>query len=214
MRQHLTRRAPDLVQAERSPNRFCETSIEIKAWAKEPPPVEVARPRRCPGCGEAGHPEGGAPGLVGHGLRERQVRGPLAAREPSGTATLWLRRYRCRGCGAVVAVGPRGLVRRRLYARTSIALALALWSVAGQTAHRVRERVSPWRAVGASVRGWVTLRRWARAATSGALWRGLSCESEPTLRARAARVMALVAANGPPGVELEGRVMAGAVLVR
>ena len=202
------------MQAERSDDRFCEKAIEVKAWVKSPPSVEVARPQRCPACGEAGYPAGGVPGLVGHGLRERQVRGPLASGEAPVTATLRLRRYRCRGCGAVVAVGPRGLLRRRLYAAPGIALALALWSVAGETARRVRAEVSPWRTVGPAVRGWVTLRRWARAATSGALWRVLSCATEPTLRARAARVMALVATYGPPEAALEERVMAGSGHVR
>ena len=203
---HLTRRAPDLVEAERSDDRFCEIAIEVKVWMQAPPAVEVARPRRCPACGAAGHPLGGGPGLIGHGFRERHVRGPLADGEAPHAATILLRRFRCRRCGAIVSVGPRGLLRRRLYAAASITLALALWSARKQAPSRVREQISPWRAVGAAARGWQTLVRWAKAAVTGALW--------PTLRARVGRVIALVAGHGPPDDPLEARVMAGAVHVR
>jgi len=41
------------------------------------------------------------------------------------------RRYQCQPCGAVVLVVPRGILRRRLYSAGAIALALALWGVAG-----------------------------------------------------------------------------------
>lgn len=211
---HLTRRAPDLVQAERSNERFCEIGVDVKDWMQGTPPAEVARPRRCPACGEAGHPVGGSPGLIGHGVRERQVRGVLAAGEAPHAASLELRRYLCRGCGAVVTVGPRGLWRRRLYGAASIALALALWAAGRQAAWRVREQVSPWPGAGAAARGWVQLKRWAKAAAAGRLWATLHCETEPSLRSRVGRMIALVAGYGPSDDPLETRVMAGAVHVR
>ena len=90
---HPTRRAPDLVRAERSNERFCEIAVEVEDWMQAPPSVEVARPRRCPACGEAGHPVGGSPGLVGHGVRERHVRGVLAVGESPQATSIRLRRF-------------------------------------------------------------------------------------------------------------------------
>lgn len=214
MKTHLPRRAPDLVQAERSNERFCEIAVEVKDWMEETPPVEAARPRRCPACGEAGHPVGGSPGLIGHGMRERHIRGVLAADEPPQAASLRLRRYLCRGCSAVVTVGPRGLFRRRLYGAASIALALALWTMGKQAPWRVREQVSPWPAAGAASRGWMQLKRWAKTAAAGGLWPTLGCETERTLRSRVGRVIALVAGYGPSDDPLEARVMVGAAHVR
>src|SRR5690606_12136827 len=74
-------------------------------------------------CGEAG--SGRRLGLVGHGLRERQVLGPLSASGAPEQVVLLVRRYRCRGCEAIVMSMPRGVLRRMpspidtTFARTS-----------------------------------------------------------------------------------------------
>jgi hypothetical protein len=50
--------------------------IGVKLWLLAIPSVDVLRPGICPVCGQAGCPTGGDLGIVGHGLRERQFRGP------------------------------------------------------------------------------------------------------------------------------------------
>lgn len=104
-------------------------------------------------------------GLHGHGLRERQVRGPLEPGGPPQLLSLLLRRFRCVSCGATMTVGPSILRARRLFSGAAIALALALWAASGMSANAVRDSVSPLRVVGpASARTWLTLRRWAEKA--------------------------------------------------
>lgn len=99
---------------------------------------------------------------MGHGLRARQLWGPQAPGSPGLTSEVVLRRYVCLGCGAVLAVGPRGMRRRHLYTAGAIALALWLWSQRRWPARRVRERVSPWRRHGmCSAERWQSLQRWA-----------------------------------------------------
>jgi len=71
-----------------------------------------------------------------------------------------VRRYRCRGCGAVVTVVPRGVVPRRRYRLRGVAWALGRWWQ-GLSAAEAREQVSPFRHVGEEARrGWRSLRRW------------------------------------------------------
>jgi hypothetical protein len=108
--------------------------------------------------------------VVGHGVVERQVRGPGTA---SGPPELWLvavRRYRCRACKAVFVVGPRGLVAGRWYSAGAIALAFAAYGW-GQTGAATRTRTSPWAKVGGSAtERWVTLVRWIESARRGELF--------------------------------------------
>jgi hypothetical protein len=59
-----------------------------------------------------------------------------------------------------MTVVPREVAHRRLFSRSSIALAVALWSIARASAETVRARVSPWRVRGPGARGWRTLRAW------------------------------------------------------
>jgi hypothetical protein len=134
--------------------------------------VEEARPGRCPACGVAGRPVGGRLGLHGHGRRDRQQRGPSGPETAPVTAIVAVRRYRCVGCGAVIAVVPRDVEPRRHYSRPAIALALGLWSLASLPAAEVRRRISPWPITGttAGAEGWVALRRWARAGRAGRLF--------------------------------------------
>jgi hypothetical protein len=117
----------------------------------------------CPCCGRAGHPSGKRLGIIGHGLRARQQRGPLSAGGAPQMVTVQVRRYACR-CGAILTVVPRETLRGRLYTASAVAWALALFGVEQASPAEVRRRTSPWSVVGATAAaGWVTLRRWVRA---------------------------------------------------
>lgn len=134
------------------------------------PTCAEARPGLCPCCGQAAQPVGGRLVLVGHGVVERQVRGPGWPQAAPEQRVLLLRRYRCRACRAIVVVGPRGLVRRRWYGAGAIALALSLYA-RGATSASVRAQTSPMRTIGPSaVEQWATLVRWIEAARRGELF--------------------------------------------
>jgi hypothetical protein len=120
-----------VLAGDRSHIRFVQSEVHVKVWAARPPTVDEARPGRCPGCAAPSHPAGGALGLHGHGLRERHQWGPVELGGIPAIVGILLRRYRCRSCGAVAVVGPRGLVRRRLYSAGATALALALYGEGG-----------------------------------------------------------------------------------
>ncbi len=125
--------------------------------------------------------------------------------------TLKVRRYRCRGCGAVVTVLPRGLSARRQYAATAIGLALYLVGVVGQSPRQARERVSPY-ALTFDAGGWATVRRWIRAVEQGQLFAPVRA-SPPglSMRKRAERAAMTLVAMAPPGQDgEEAAVMAGA----
>lgn len=198
---------------ERSVTRLVRIAIDFKSWFRSPPSVEQARPGRCVNCGVASHATGRLM-LHGHGMRERQLRGPL---EPNGKPqllALLLRRYLCVACGAVLTVAPGAVLPRRLFTAGAIALALALWSVGGVPSPAVRERVSPLRAVGpASARSWLTLRRWTGHA------RALFGSVRPwpdgwPPRKVAERVATTLASLGPAAGPLPARAFAGAMRVR
>jgi len=152
---------------------------DIKFWRVRVPGVGEARPRACPGCG-AGAFDGARVRLQGHGMVTRWVRGVLRDDSEPEDIDVVLRRYRCRACGAVVRVGPRGVVARRRYSAPTILFALAVWCIEGLPPEAVRSRVSPDRHRGATSEGqrWTTLLRWARM-----LSRRVT-SSGPTLRAR------------------------------
>jgi IstB-like ATP binding protein len=57
------------------------------------PDVDRVRPGMCPCCGRAGNPTGKQLGIIGHGLRERQQRGPLVASGAPQMVTVQVRRY-------------------------------------------------------------------------------------------------------------------------
>jgi hypothetical protein len=102
--------------------------------------------------------------LHGHGLRDRQVRGPLSPGTKPVEVIIRARRYQCQECGAVSIVVPLGVAGRRLYSLMAIGLALFLWSTMGLSSPVVRTQCSPWKQVGPSaMEGWVQLRRWGRA---------------------------------------------------
>ncbi len=129
-------------------------------------------------------------GLHGHGLRDRQLRGPLTADGKATGALVWCRRYRCTGCGAIVLVVPRGVAARRQYSQAAISMALAMWGLLAMTADEVRQRVCTWRVRGEASAGWSTLQRWAQAARTCA---------GPTLREVAGRAAQIAVGRAPPG---------------
>jgi hypothetical protein len=129
---------------ERSNHVVVDSFVDVKSWAERTPEVGAVRPARCPRCGAAGCPVGGRPGLVGHGLRARQVRGPLTADARAAVHTLRVRRYLCRPCAATVTVLPRGATRARHFSATAIALACAMYALSGASLRATRERVSPY----------------------------------------------------------------------
>jgi len=174
--------------------------------------VDEVRPGRCPACGATGRPLGGRLGLHGHGLRERHQWGPADLGAVPAVIGILLRRYQCQPCGAIVVVGPRGLLGRRLYSAGTVAMALALWGLAMLSPPEVRRRVSPLRIVGATAAaGWSSLRRWCRAVRGGRLFPAVrALLAEATLREVAARAATTLAAYGPGGVPLESAAFLGA----
>lgn len=172
-------------------------------WKTQEISIDAARPGRCAGCG-VGCRRDGLLLLYGHGKVHRCVLGPLMPGEKPEEITLVLRRYRCQECGAVMTVGPRGLVRGRLYAGTSIAYALAL--SLRMTQLEVRAKVSSWKyASTASL--WRSLRRWCEAALAGTVWR-----FGPAVPRDLSSVIAWLEAHCPDAgeVTLEARAFAGA----
>lgn len=132
------------------------------------PAADRVRPACCSKCGAASRPPGAALGLVGHGVRERQVRGPSdAAGEPT-IRTLVVRRYRCIRCGGITTVLPRGLCARRHYSASAIGLSLCLFGMLGLSLGETRARVCPWRS-GFETERWTTLPGWLSAIEQGRL---------------------------------------------
>jgi DNA-directed RNA polymerase subunit RPC12/RpoP len=198
----------------RSEPKLVHAALDVKAWIARPPSVAAVRPSQCPRCGQASRPVGCGLGLWGHGRRERQVRGPLTVDGPPALVVVAARRYRCRGCGTIVLVVPRGLVARRLFSGPAIALACTLFGVERQPLPQVRAAVHPWTTVGVTAAtSWRTLRRWLHAVRVGRLFPIVRlARDDRTARAIAARVARTLAALGPPGVagDLRAQVFAGA----
>jgi hypothetical protein len=198
--------------------RIVYAELDVKSWAARLPSTEEVRPARCPCCGVASRPASGQLALHGHGLRARDQWGPPDATAPPAVGEILCRRYACQHCGAVLQVVPRGILRRRLYSAAAIALALALWGVDGLAAVEVRRRVSPWGLVGAAAAaGWASLRRWACAVRSAALFGAVrSLPAGARLRevaARAATTLAAFAPSSADAVPLTTRAMLGAAHV-
>ncbi len=125
-----------------------------------------------------------------------------------------MRRYLCRACGAVIAVGPAGIVPGRLYSAMAIALALALYGVQRVSHPEVRQRVSPWQASRRDPARtmWVTLIRWVEARREGTLFGRLRSPSSSTSRrllaAQTAQALGALALTATPS--LSESVFAGA----
>jgi hypothetical protein len=166
------------------------------------PTVEEARPAVCVACGAAARPAGGGVGLWGHGLRDRQIRGPTKPGATGRTVVVCARRYRCQRCFLVLIVVPCEVAPRRHYAATAIAFALALYGVLGQSHAAVREAVSDAKVVGVRAeQRWCTLRRWIDAVGDRTLWPALP--SMPIASGRrqvAERAAMAIGAHAPPSV--------------
>ena len=126
------------MKKERSPIRLVHSELDIKTWIRREPSVDEVRPCWCPCCGAASRVPGASLALHGHGVRERQVRGPVERRGRPTTVIVAARRYRCQRCRAVIVVVPRGILPRRLFASTAIAWALWLFGVERKSPMRVR----------------------------------------------------------------------------
>jgi hypothetical protein len=188
------------------------STIDVKKWAEKVPSAETARPACCSGCGAASRPAGAPIVLVSHGLRERQVRGPASASEGPTIRTIFARRYRCRRCGRLTTVLPRGLCARRHYSASAIGLSLCLFGVRRLSIAETRRRVCPWGA-GFETARWTTLSGWLTALEQGRLL-SLVRPSPPgfSLRARAERAaMTLGSLATAPG-SAEQEVFEGAAL--
>lgn len=177
------------------------------------PTCAAARPATCPCCAAAAQPVGGPFVIVGHGLLEREVRGPMCADGPPTTTQVVMRRYRCRACKAILVVGPRGVLRRRVYGAGAIAVALEAFG-RGVSSAAVRTRTSPVKTIGVAARDrWVTLTRWIDAVRGGDLFhvRGLDGLTRRVAAADAA--LALAARGGRAiGTDIAAAAFAGAAI--
>ena len=114
----------------------------------------------------------------------------------------------------VAVVGPRGLVRRRLYSAGAIAFAFALYGVAELAPAEVRSRGSPLRIVGpTAAAGWASLCRWAGAVRARRLFPAVrALPAVATARQMAARAATTLAAYAPAagGLAIESAAFLGA----
>lgn len=187
------------LKSTQSSSRIVHHALDVKGWLASPPSVESARPGACAVCGEASRPVGGRLGLHGHGRRDRQVRGPLEADAPPTWVVVACRRYTCTACGAILTVVPRGVAPRRHYGHAAIALAFALWAIAGEPIAEVRHRVCAWRISHERSTSWPALARWARAA------RDAFGDASMTLAAAAARSAQIAIGRAAPPLRHETR---------
>lgn len=196
----------------RSGEGIVYSAIDVKKWAEAVPPVERVRPACCSQCGAAGRPAGAALVLVGHGLRERQVRGPAMPQGQPETQVLQVRRYRCRLCGGLTTVLPRGLTARRHYSASAIGLALFLHGMHGLSISETRQRICTWRA-GFETERWTTLPSWITAIAEGRLFaRVRPSPAEASLRRKAERAAATLCSLALAAGTVEAQVFEGAAL--
>lgn len=150
--------------------------------------------------------------LVGHGLRERQVRGPAGPRGQPEVRVVHVRRYRCRLCGGLTTVLPRGLTARRHYSASAIGLALCLHGLRDLSVGETRQRVCTWR-VGFETERWTTLASWLAAVAEGRLFRCVRpSPPQASRRLQAERAAATLCSLALATDELEARVFEGAAL--
>jgi hypothetical protein len=188
------------------------SSIDVKKWAAEVPGVEQARPACCSRCGAASRPLGAPVVVVGHGVRDRQVRGPAHATGEPEIRRVFVRRYRCLRCGGITTALPLGLSARRHYSASAIGLSLCLFGMRGLSVGETRRRVCPFRA-GFETERWTTLLGWIAAIEQGRLLSQVR-PSPPgfSQRARAERAAATLSALALGAGSLEARAFAGAAL--
>jgi len=150
--------------------------------------------------------------LVSHGLRERQVRGPAEPGGPPETRLVRVRRYRCRRCGGLTTVLPRGLTARRHYSASAIGLALCLHGLRGLSVGETRQRVCTW-SLGFETERWTTLPKWLAAIETGRLFPAVRASlSSTSMRRKAERAAATLCSLALSGGGLEAQVFEGAAL--
>ncbi len=180
--------------------RILQTHIEIKSWNERLPSCDQVRPTRCPGCDAPSRPVGGPLRIHGHGLRERQIRGPI---EPGGSPDLFLvlcRRFRCLSCKIIMMAVPRGVLPRRAYHAAAIAWILARVGLECATTTAVRREVCPFNHIGPSAADrWLAPVRLLIALQKGLLFAGLGRFRDDLPRKQlAARAAMQLAALAPP----------------
>ena len=190
--------------------------LDVKSWANARPGVREARPACCPRCQTPSVEPSGKVVVQGHGLRGRQRWGPPEHDATAEVGVVMQRRYRCTRCGAVIVVRPRGVAVHRRYTLAAIALSLWLWAVELCSDAQVRTRTSVRPTAGISrPERWTTIRRWAKAAHEGGLWRSVAADVSWTLREHAERVMrVLVVAADPELGDEHRRIWAAAARAR
>ena len=150
--------------------------------------------------------------LVGHGVRERQVRGPSSPGGEPETRVVRVRRYRCRLCGGLTTVLPRGLTARRHYSASAIGLALFLHGMLGLSMGETRQRICTWRA-GFETERWTTLPSWVAAIAEGRLFaRVRRSLVQASLRQKTERAAATLCSLAHAAHELAAQVFEGAAL--
>lgn len=167
------------------------SSLDVKFWIEDLPGVDEVRPSKCPDCGAASRPVGKAIAVVGHGKRERGVAWLKGPDEEVEWATFFVRRFLCLACKTTITVLPKDLSPRRRYALCIIVVALALWSMDGQSAQAIRKKLLPDQL--SFEAGWPVLRRWARAAE----FSPLAVDDGPPKK-RAAWITQRIAGRAPP----------------
>jgi hypothetical protein len=110
-------------------------------------------------------------------------------------------------------VGPSGLVRKRQYSAPAMAAAFFRYAE-GDSMAAVRRMLRPTTAVGvAAADGWVTLRRWLRAAGLGLLFRVGSVPSTAARHVAEHVTLVLVGRGGwRPGADRFAAALRGAVI--
>lgn len=188
------------------------SAVEVKKWSEKIPSVEQVRPACCSRCGSASRPLGAPLVVVGHGARERQVRGPAHATSEPVVLAILVRRYRCLRCAGITTVLPRGLCARRHYSASAIGLSLCLFGMLGLSLGETRRRVCPWLS-GFETERWTTLRGWLSAIEQGRLLPVVR-RSPPAAspRKQAERAAATLCAMAPGSGSVEAKAFEGAAL--
>jgi hypothetical protein len=123
-----------------------------------------------------------------------------------------VRRYRCRLCGGLTTVLPRGLTARRHYSASAIGLSLCLYGMRGLSVGQTRQRVCTW-PIGFETERWTTLPGWVAAIEEGRLFPGVRpCPPSFTIRERAERAAATLCALALSADLIEVQAFEGAAL--
>ena len=171
--------------------------VSIKQWTQSLLSVAKMRPSHCPSCRAPSQPFGEPLCLVGHGVRDRIVRGPLDldSLAPALRTCVSCRRYRCLACSAVMLVVPAGVLPRRHFFGPAIALALFLLGAGETPIDEVRRTIggtTPFQDAIPNV--WRTLSIWTHAAAAGKIFSRIATISHiGCLRAAATAVASALA---------------------